>query len=444
MGKTSSLSRRGVVRLISFNVALIVALTAGTITGYTAARRHRTTIEYTYQRALGELTDYLGNLDITLEKGKYASTASQLQGLSSKLWREAGFAKETLGQLPVNGSELAGTYKFLSQVGDFCMVLSNRVAAGGSITDEETASMKALAAYSHKVYNQVAGMQNQAQAGLLAFDDAAQAAEVAAPNVNSGFHDMEEGFEDYPTLIYDGPFSDHIQQQEPKLLKGKAAVSGDAALSKASHWYSGKLQAAGDMGGTIPCYSFTGDNFRINVTKAGGFVQYFIHSRPIGEGRLTIEEALQMGDRVMNENDLPGFVQRYYSLNNGVLTINYAYAPNGVIFYPDLIKVGIAMDNGQAVSFDATGYLMNHTSRTLPKAALTAEQAKDKLSPLLTVTGAAKQVVVPSEGLNETYCYEFTCQGEDNEQVLVYIDCQTGLEEQILILLKDETGVLAM
>ena len=56
MGKTSSLSRRGVVRLISFNVALIVALTAGTITGYTAARRHRTTIEYTYQRALGELT----------------------------------------------------------------------------------------------------------------------------------------------------------------------------------------------------------------------------------------------------------------------------------------------------------------------------------------------------------------------------------------------------
>ena len=220
MGKTSSLSRRGVVRLISFNVALIVALTAGTITGYTAARRHRTTIEYTYQRALGELTDYLGNLDITLEKGKYASTASQLQGLSSKLWREAGFAKETLGQLPVNGSELAGTYKFLSQVGDFCMVLSNRVAAGGSITDEETASMKALAAYSHKVYNQVAGMQNQAQAGLLAFDDAAQAAEVAAPNVNSGFHDMVEGFEDYPTLIYDGPFSDHIQQQEPKLLKG--------------------------------------------------------------------------------------------------------------------------------------------------------------------------------------------------------------------------------
>lgn len=117
------------------------------------------------------------------------------------------------------------------------------------------------------------------------------------------------------------------------------------------------------MGGTIPCYSFTGDNFRINVTKAGGFVQYFIHSRPIGEGRLTIEEALQMGDRVMNENDLPGFVQRYYSLNNGVLTINYAYAPDGVIFYPDLIKVGIAMDNGQAVSFDATGYLMNHTSR---------------------------------------------------------------------------------
>ena len=32
----------------------------------------------------------------------------------------------------------------------------------------------------------------------------------------------------------------------------------------------------------------------------------------------------------------------------------------------------------------------------------------------------------------------------DDEQVLVYVNIETGEEEQILILLQDDTGVLAM
>lgn len=61
------LSRRGWVRIISYTAALVVALSASTAVGYTLAYRNRTAIEYGYQRALGELTEYIGNIDITLE-----------------------------------------------------------------------------------------------------------------------------------------------------------------------------------------------------------------------------------------------------------------------------------------------------------------------------------------------------------------------------------------
>ena len=63
------ISRRAFVRLISYTAALVVALSAAAISGYTVANRNRTMIEYGYQRALGELTEYLGNMDIALEKG---------------------------------------------------------------------------------------------------------------------------------------------------------------------------------------------------------------------------------------------------------------------------------------------------------------------------------------------------------------------------------------
>lgn len=444
MESSIKLSRRGLVRIISFTVALIVALTAATIGGYNTARRHRTTIEYTYQRALGELTEYLGNLDITLEKGKYAATASQLQGLTAKLWRDASFAKEALGQLPVSGSELTGTYKFLSQVGDFCMTLSARVAQGGTITEEETASLKQLETYSHQVFEQVAQLQNDAQAGLITLTDAAEGAEAALPDVGDGFHEMEEGFEDYPTLIYDGPFSDHIQQQKPKLLEGKDIITAEKAAAVAAEWYSGALEPSGETQGNLPCYIFTADNYRLSVTKAGGMLQYFLHSRSIGEGTLSMEQARRKGDEAMEEWGITGFRQSYYTLNNGVLLINYACTQDGVTLYPDLVKVGVAMDTGEIVSFDATGYIMNHTTRQMPAVEVSANEARQSLSPLLTVQGESRLAVVPSEGLTETLCHEFLCRGEDEEKVLVYVNVQTGQEEQILILLEDETGILTM
>ena len=444
MNKKTGLSRRGLIRLISYTLAVIVALTAGTIGGYTAAKRHRATIEYGYQRALGELTEYLGNLDITLEKGKYAATSGQLQGLSAKLWREAGYAKGVLGQLPISGSELSGTYKFLSQVGDFCMVLSNRVAQGGTVTKEEANTLRELADYSHEIYTKVAEMQNAAAAGLLSFAEAADAVRAEAPALNDGFHDMEEGFEDYPTLIYDGPFSDHIQQQQPKFLQDKLVVTQEQAAGQASTWAGRALEAVGESSGHLPCYQFAADNFSLTVTKAGGYVAYLLDSRPIGEAALTLEEALEKGDQFLKDRQMDGFVQSYYSLNNGVLTINYAYQVQDVVFYPDLVKVGIAMDNGQVVAYDAAGFLMNHTDRKLPDVRITAEEARSRLSPLLEPEGAPRLTVIPDTGLSETLCYEFACAGEDGEQVLVYIGTDSGVEEQILILLEDETGTLVM
>lgn len=99
-------------------------------------------------------------MDIALEKGQYATSPNQLEGLASKLQREAGFAKNALSRLPLNGDELSGTYRFLSQVGNFCATLSKRVAEGGQITEEETASLQKLAAYASDLTDRLAAMES--------------------------------------------------------------------------------------------------------------------------------------------------------------------------------------------------------------------------------------------------------------------------------------------
>ena len=64
-----------------------------------------------------------------------------------------------------------------------------------------------------------------------------------------------------------------------------------------------------------------------------------------------------------------------YMESGNVLLIYYAYVQDDVICYPDLIKVGVALDNGETVFIDASNYLLNHSvSRTL-EADLSVEEA---------------------------------------------------------------------
>ena len=44
--------------------------------------------------------------------------------------------------------------------------------------------------------------------------------------------------------------------------------------------------------------------------------------------------------------------ETYYLKQEGMLTINYAYEQDGVIMYPDLIKVKVALDDGRILKKD--------------------------------------------------------------------------------------------
>jgi len=59
-------------------------------------------------------------------------------------------------------------------------------------------------------------------------------------------------------------------------------------------------------------------------------------------------------------------VDTYYLKEDSTATINYAYKQDNVIIYPDLIKVKIALDNGEIIGIESKGYLTSHTVRAIP------------------------------------------------------------------------------
>lgn len=444
-----TMKRRTTVQIISFLSALFVLMAGLAIAGWNRSAYYQTGLEYSYQRALNDLGSYLGNITISLRKGLYVGTSEQFDSIATVLYKDSSGAKSCLSQLPVGELDLGNTQKFISQVGDFSISLSKKARGGEEITEEERQNFETLGEYADQLSEKVADMEEYVMGGKIQIGQVKEALLQTEepsdePSVNSGFLEMEEGFSEYPSLIYDGPFSDHIAQQQPRWLEGKTEIDAGEALSIAKQFTGDNaLQQDGEEAGTMPSYCFSGDGITAAVTKAGGYISYFLNSRTIAQESISQEDAVEKARAFLEERGIAPMKESYYYNSTGVCTVNFAYMQGDVICYTDLIKVGVAMDTGEIVMFDARGYLMNHTERTLEEPQITQQQAQEVLSPALTVKNI-RQALIPMSGGSEELCYEFTCTGKNDEEVLVYINMMDGSEEQILILLKSDGGILAM
>ena len=444
-------SKRNLIRIISFICAAIVALSAAAVSNYVRAEKLDRINTNSQQRALTELTTCMSNIQQGLSKEFYTATAPMAEKLSSEIWREASQAKSCLSVLPVSDILLENTFKFLSQVGAFCSSLSEKAAKGEKISEEEYASLEELIKYSKELTSRLENMCAYLENGALIFEStddavAAMSEELDSMDFETAISDAEQALVDYPTLIYDGPFSDHILQKEPEMTKGKEEIS-EAAATEAAANFSGiaieKLKREEDENGTLASYTFSSeeDGVVISITKRGGYLSYMLGSSYAGVSKLSAEEAIERGLEYLKSHGINNMKESYYSINDGICTVNYAYVQNGVICYPDLIKISVAMDTGKVISVDARGYLVNHFARTDVNPILTSENAAKSLSPYLTVKDV-KTAVIPTDSGNEILCYEFWCEGTGNEELLVYINAATGEEENIFFLLYSDNGIL--
>ncbi len=443
-----TMSKRALVKLITFPLAIILTLSVFAVSNGSRAAKAERAVENTYMNAVEDLSMGLDNIKNNLQKGMYTNSISMLSDLSEKLRSDAMTAKTSLSRLPVDELDLTDTYRFLSQVGNYSKALADKCAEGGSLTAEERKNIAALYAYAAELSGNMWDIEQRIEKGRITLSDTMYAAsqlDAEDPvSVTSGFTDFPADDNSFPSLIYDGPYSDHIMEKSPLMLKNEADIDAGEALRRAKKLSdSEELRQLTQEEGKMPSYVFTDGEKTIAVTKAGGMYSYMLGTRRIGKQTITAKEAVRRAKDFMSELGVRGLTDSYYEIRSGICVVNLAAEQNGVTMYTDLIKVGVALDNGEIVSFDMRGYLTNHTIRSLPQPKISAELAETLVSANLTPI-STKLCVIPSSGQNELFCYEVRCTGEQGENILVYLNTETGREEQILILKIGRGGVLTV
>lgn len=195
----------------------------------------------------------------------------------------------------------------------------------------------------------------------------------------------------------------------------------------------------------IPYYDFSIDfaeerGASIAISKKGGHIIYASLDRKVEENKISQEEASEKAKEFLDNKEFFNMKETYYMKEENIVTINFAYEQDGVIMYPDLIKVKVALDDGEILGIETTGYLNSHTERELVEEQISLEEARENINENLEITSERK-AVIPTKWKSEILCYEF--QGKVNDkEFLVYINVETGREEDILVILNTPGGTL--
>lgn len=440
------MTKRNTVRLLSFSILLTGILILYAVIGAVQAAHYQARLESTYRQSLSALAENLESIETDLTKSVYANGAATLSQVSRELSDATNQAKDALSRLPVQQMNLAGTYKFLSQAGDYATYLSKKVYAGQAISPKEHENLLVLLRYATKYKNSVNQMVDICNnGGEITKRKVKAAGGDALPAISTDFSTAEEAFENFPTLLYDGPFADAVLHKEPQLLKGKTKISKDAAAkiaAKALECNPSVLTRKEDEAGRMPAYVFSKGQQTISITKSGGYVSSILFGGKIGSRTIEEKEAIRNASAYLAQMGYKNMRPTYAAIGENICTVNFAYCTDGVLYYTDLIKVGVSLRDGSAVSLEARGYLTNHQQRPTPKFALTGQAAAAKISPYLQVK-STKKCIIPKEDGREIACIEvLTHSADTGEDALIYLNAANGQEEEIMLLLYSDHGTL--
>lgn len=442
--------------LITIGILVIIIAVLG-VCLYKRQKENKLASENSYDMAFYELINYVQNVETYLAKSVISSTPEHGAETLTNLWREANLAQVYLSRLPVESQELENTERFLNQVSDYSYSLSRKNIYNESLTQEELKNLKELHSYSVQLENTLNQLSEDLNSGRVKWEDLVGKEKIAlaqqVDNISKeSFSDLEENFHEYAGLIYDGAFSEHITNTEKRGLTGEDIDEEKANQIVQEFIQKDKIKEIKNLGlsenATIAVYDFSiinnnNESINIAISKKGGHVVSMNSDRTVNSEIISQDEAEKKGKEYLEEKGFKNMKATYYLKQGGIVTINYAATQKDVIMYPDLIKVKVALDNGEVLGIETTGYLNNHTdNRDISKVKITKEEAKKTINKDLTIESEGL-AVIPTKWKTEILCYEFKGKVEDRE-FLVYINAENGREEDILIITNTPNGILTM
>lgn len=416
-------------------------------------KRQKNLVQDEYNKSMYLAVSYINNVEVDLAKLLVTSTPKMSAVTLADIWKQANLAKECLEQIPVGQNSMANASKYLTQVSDFSYTLMKQNISDIKLTEDEYEKLKHIYEDSSKLSSKMSDIYDDLNAGRIKWDELEKIGNEKLPDndISNSISEVGKTFQNYEGLIYDGAFSDHLLSSEPKFLSQKEISEDDAKKYIEEVILNDekidKIEFKGESNGKIELYNFdvTLDSKQkrtISITKNDCKLYLMIGDKKVKEQNISVDEAKKRGMEFLNKLGIDNMTETYYQKTENMIVINYAATQDGVILYPDLIKVKISLDDGKVYGVEAAGYIFNHTTRNNLKPSISQEKAKSILNSSIEII-SSDLALIPTESNSEILTYEF--KGKiDNREFLIYINADNAREEKVLLVIDNKNGVLTM
>ncbi len=399
-------------------------------------------LEAYYQRAFRELAFHLNGIEIEVAKADAASSIDQKAESWANILRLVYAAQANLGQLPVSGLTLSRIENLLAQVQNETVIFARNAIRGQSGTSEVLAG---------NVYEQIQYLNGEIQQELAAKESEMnwmswkqyfQTSITRSSNIEPGRRHplmkslmmIEDGMERFP----DSDFPGELDRLEGPLLTGSKITKEDA-LSVARDFLGDfgdnrLLSVINESKGQIETFTvqanptIDGHPIVIEVSQKQGLVLWMTNPRIVTQAHLTSEESLAYAQQFLAERSYSAVEAVTYQRQQNRIIIGFAPLEEGILIYPQLLKVQVAMDTGEILGFQGLAFysFMRERDRVVE---LTPEEAQAKITATGEIVGS-RLAVIMNPSFAEVLVYEFRI-NRGADQFLVYINAKNGFEEKV-------------
>ena len=399
-----------------------------------------------HTESMYELNSIVDNLDTNLAKARVANTRNEQVKLLSNVAIESEMAETLLERLPVDTQFTQNVTSFVNKMGDSAQSMLYSLASGKKLTDSQIATIEHM----YKTNLQLKQSINELTANCTG-KEMLKAMRGKKDNLMLvSFGEMENNVVETPKEIHDGPFAENIKKVSAKNLAGLEEITCAQAEKLAAKYFESynisDVKCTGEVTAeSLTCYNVTmqtkDGEMSAQLSKQGGKVVEFNSYKDCNDKNFSVERCVDIAQDFLKALGFKNMKAVWTSENGTTCNLNFAYEQNGVVIYPDMVKVKVCEERGIVTGMEGLAYVLNHTQRELGSAKISKSEAKAVLNGGFEAEGS-RLCLIPVDG-GEVLCYEFYGAYGGNDYY-IYVDAATGNEVEVFTVIGTAQGKALM
>lgn len=371
--KKKSNAQKAMPILIVAIVALSIILTCVLIAYYqvySSSKQNANVLEGVYTSSYYSMVDNVNNLAVDLSKYSTLSTAKAKTETIQDMMVDCNYILAGLSILPINEENVVSATKFFNQVNGLCEAYLRVLNNNKSLTAEQELMFDKIGLVVGEIKsnfnNQADGMYDT----NFNFVDASVFDNTGMNELSAGMGDLTDSTIEYPSMIFDGPFSTALETNIIKGLPKEEITEKQAYEYLKNTVYKNReveITFNKETNGDIETYDYDvkidGKDFNAQVSKRGGLLITISGYAESGDPIMSAEQAVEMAKTFANNIGFESMNSVWKEVNQNVAYINLAPIIDNVIMYPDLVKVKVDLTSQEIIGFEAVNYALNHVNR---------------------------------------------------------------------------------